>query len=50
MIRASAPYTSGQGSFVLLKNGLHQGSMGRQSEHITPAESAELRMRGPSGT
>ena len=36
VIRASAPYTSGWGSFVLLKNGLCQGSKGRQFEHVTP--------------
>ena len=35
MIRASAPYTLGWGSFCTVKNGLCQGNMGRQFEHVT---------------
>ena len=38
MIRASAPYTSRWGDFVLLKMDCIRVSMGRQFEHVTPEE------------
>ena len=38
MIRASAPYTSGWGSFVLLKMDCIRVARGRQFEHVTPVQ------------